>query len=98
MELVVWGDEFYARRENAGDAGDLFRATAGVALDDTTNPSSVRWDGAGSGLVISDIGDPGPVIRFPVGEPSPVDDAVAIPGGVGCHGTLAGAGARLLAE
>ena len=54
---------------NVGDAGDMFPARAGVALSDTTTPSSRRWDRAGSGLVISDIGAPGPSIRFRVGGP-----------------------------
>ena len=57
---------------NVGDAGDFFPAVAGTALSDTTNPSSRRWDRAGSELVISDITEPGPVIRFRTGgQPAP---------------------------
>ncbi len=56
---------------NVGDAGDLFPARTGVALSDATTPSTRRWDRAGSGLVISDIGAPGPAIRFRVGGPGP---------------------------
>ncbi|GAA4712273.1 M6 family metalloprotease domain-containing protein [Phytohabitans rumicis] len=57
---------------NVGDAGDLYPARSGVALADSTNPSSRRWDRTGTGLVISEIGAPGPVIRFRVGgQPTP---------------------------
>ena len=56
---------------NVGDPGDLFPARTGVALSDTTTPSARRWDQAGSGLVISDISEPGPAIRFRVGGPAP---------------------------
>jgi M6 family metalloprotease-like protein len=56
---------------NVGDPGDLFPAGTGVALSDTTTPSARRWDQAGSGLVVSDIGAPGPTIRFRVGGPAP---------------------------
>ena len=52
---------------NVGDTGDLYPAQAGVALSDSTNPDSRRWDRSGSGLVISDIGAPGAAIQFRVG-------------------------------
>ena len=52
---------------NVGDTGDLYPAVAGLALSDTTNPSSRLWDRSGSGLVISDISAPGPVIQFRTG-------------------------------
>ena len=55
---------------NTGDSGDLYPAPAGVAVSDSTNPSSRRWDRSGSGLVISDISGPGQVIRFRVGGPA----------------------------
>ncbi|MGH8835818.1 MAG: M6 family metalloprotease domain-containing protein [Actinomycetes bacterium] len=55
---------------NVGDTGDLYPALAGVALSDTTNPSSRRWDRSGSGLVISEISAPGPVIQFRIGGPA----------------------------
>ena len=54
---------------NQGDATDLFVAVTGVALGDATVPSSRQWDGAASGLILSDIGAPGPAIRFRVGVP-----------------------------
>jgi len=57
------------RGANVGDTGDLYPALTGVALSDLTNPSSRRWDRAGSGLVISDISAPGPVIQFQTGGP-----------------------------
>jgi len=65
---------------NVGDTGDLYPALAGVALSDTTNPSSRRWDRSGSGLVISDIGTPGPVIQFRIGGPavSPTPSATGV--------------------
>jgi M6 family metalloprotease-like protein len=52
---------------NLGDAGDLYPARPGLVLSDSTNPSSRRWDRAGSGLVISDISAPGQVIKFRMG-------------------------------
>jgi M6 family metalloprotease-like protein len=55
---------------NVGDTGDLYPAVAGLALSDTTNPSSRLWDRSGSGLVISDISAPGPVIQFRTGGPA----------------------------
>ena len=55
---------------NVGDPGDLYPAQSGVVLSDATNPSSRRWDRAGSGLVISDVGAPGQVIQFRVGGPA----------------------------
>jgi M6 family metalloprotease-like protein len=57
---------------NVGDTGDLYPAQAGVALSDSTNPNSRRWDRSGSGLVISGIGAPGAVIQFRLGgQPVP---------------------------
>jgi subtilisin-like proprotein convertase family protein len=58
---------------NQGDGADLFGAVAGVALSAETRPSSRRWDGADSGLVISAISTPGPTIKFAAGaeEPAP---------------------------
>jgi M6 family metalloprotease-like protein len=54
---------------NAGDGSDLFGAVAGVALSAETRPSSRRWDGADSALVISAISAPGPAITFTAGAP-----------------------------
>jgi M6 family metalloprotease-like protein len=52
---------------NQGDGADLFDATAGVALSSATNPNSREWDGRDSGLTISSVGAPGPVIAFTAG-------------------------------
>jgi M6 family metalloprotease-like protein len=54
---------------NRGDEGDLFGQVDGVALADTTLPSSREWDDTDSGLVVSDISPAGDVIQFAVGEP-----------------------------
>lgn len=55
---------------NQGDGGDLYGRIAGVALSHATVPATLTWDGSASGLVISEVGEPGPVIAFQVGEPS----------------------------
>lgn len=52
---------------NQGDGTDLFQAISGVALSDSTNPSSRQWDGADSGLVLSGISGPDATIAFTVG-------------------------------
>jgi M6 family metalloprotease-like protein len=52
---------------NQGDGSDLFGAVTGVALSDATQPSSRRWDGADSSLIISSISAPGAAISFTVG-------------------------------
>jgi M6 family metalloprotease-like protein len=62
---------------NRGDGSDLFGAVAGVALSSATQPSSRRWDGADSNLVISAISAPSPVITFTVGAPPPAGAATA---------------------
>jgi M6 family metalloprotease-like protein len=56
------------RNRNDGDEDDLFGATSGVALSDSTTPSSKCWDGKPSGFTLSDISAPGEVITFNVGE------------------------------
>ncbi len=53
---------------NYGDEGDMFNRADGVALSYDTRPSSREWDGSDSALILSDIGAPGEVIRFSVGE------------------------------
>ncbi|SFN88430.1 M6 family metalloprotease domain-containing protein [Geodermatophilus obscurus] len=55
---------------DSGDGEDLYGRVAGTALSHATRPHSRTWDGADSGLTISDIDPPGPVIGFTVG---PVD-------------------------
>ena len=52
---------------NTGDGEDLWGAVAGTALSHATRPDTRTWDGADSGLTISTIGPPGPVIEFTVG-------------------------------
>ena len=56
------------RNVNGGDAGDLFFSRDGVVLSHSTMPSSRQWDGAESGLIVGDIGAPGEIVRFRVGE------------------------------
>jgi subtilisin-like proprotein convertase family protein len=51
-----------------GDEKDLFGQVEGTALSHDTRPSSIRWDGSDSGLRISNIGAPGRVITFVVGQ------------------------------
>jgi M6 family metalloprotease-like protein len=55
---------------NQGDGGDLYGRAAGTVLSHSSKPASLKWDGAASGLTLSDISEPGPVISFRVG---PVD-------------------------
>jgi M6 family metalloprotease-like protein len=55
---------------NQGDGTDLYSASAGTVLSSTTRPSSRRWDGADSGLVLSGIGSPGTAIKFTCGQTS----------------------------
>ncbi len=56
---------------NTGDAGDLFQSLSGLALSNTTTPSSREWDGTDSGLQIRDVAAPAPVIEFSVGSAAP---------------------------
>ncbi|MEI8003523.1 MAG: proprotein convertase P-domain-containing protein, partial [Methanothrix sp.] len=51
-----------------GDELDLFSRREGVALSHDTRPASVLWDGSDSGLVISNIGEPGRIILFVIGQ------------------------------
>jgi M6 family metalloprotease-like protein len=61
---------------NQGDGGDLYAGVAGTALSHSSRPASLKWDGSESGLTLSGISDPGPVIRFIVGEASGPDGEV----------------------
>lgn len=54
---------------NVGDATDLFSDVPGVALSDTTTPSSRMWNGTDSGLMLSEIDGAGQEMTFTVGEP-----------------------------
>ncbi len=57
---------------NPGDEGDLYKAKTGIALSNTTTPSSREWDGTDSGLHIRDVDAPGKIIEFSVGSiPTP---------------------------
>ena len=51
-----------------GDEKDLFGKMMGIALSHNTRPTSVLWDGSDSGLMISNIGEPGRVITFVIGQ------------------------------
>ncbi len=55
-------------RCSMGDERDLFGRMVGVALSHDTRPSSVLWDGSDSGLMISNIGEPGRIITFVIGQ------------------------------
>ncbi len=55
------------KNRNEGDASDLFGRIDGLALSHDTLPSSCMWDLSESGLTISNIGEPGPVISFRTG-------------------------------
>ena len=56
---------------NQGDSEDLYADVAGIAITSTTNPSSREWDRRDSGLIVSDISEPGDTMTFTVGEASP---------------------------
>jgi M6 family metalloprotease-like protein len=55
---------------NQGDGTDLFGGVSGVALSNTSTPSSRLWGGADSGLLLSNIGVPARAIGFRVGAVS----------------------------
>ena len=55
------------KNNNTGDEGDLFGRNDGLALSHDTVPSSCLWDLSESGLTISKISDPGPVMSFSTG-------------------------------
>ena len=50
-----------------GDETDLYRRMQAIAISHDTRPASVLWDGSDSGLMISNIGEPGRVIAFVIG-------------------------------
>ncbi|HET7794627.1 MAG TPA: M6 family metalloprotease domain-containing protein [Rhizobacter sp.] len=56
---------------NQGDGTDLFSAVNGVALSNSTRPSTRLWSGAESGLVLSNVGVPDVRIGFRVGAAAP---------------------------
>ncbi|MFE4636905.1 M6 family metalloprotease domain-containing protein [Streptomyces sp. NPDC056773] len=53
---------------NQGDGSDLFGPTLGTAVSHSSRPASLWWDGTESGLTISGISAPGPVLTFRTGE------------------------------
>jgi len=59
------------RNVNQGDGTDLFAAVSGVAVSDTSTPSSRLWNGADSGLVIADVGVPENRMPFKLGAAAP---------------------------
>ncbi len=60
---------------NRGDGTDLFEAVAGTALSSQSRPNTREWDGRDSGLVISEIGQPGERIAFRTGVGAPAGTA-----------------------
>jgi subtilisin-like proprotein convertase family protein len=52
---------------NLGDGTDLFKKVDGTVLSYATVPSTRTWDSSDSGLAVSDISEPGEVIRLKVG-------------------------------
>jgi subtilisin-like proprotein convertase family protein len=60
---------------NQGDGSDLFGEIHGIALSAESSPHSREWDGRDSGLVIADIGAPGPAISFSSGQSVSVGSA-----------------------
>lgn len=55
---------------NRGDGADLFGLVSGIALSSTSLPNTREWNGRDSGLVLSDISEPGDSISFSVGDKS----------------------------
>ncbi len=49
---------------NSGDKGDLWEDRAGTALSYDTSPSSKKWDGGTSGLIVRDISSAGEKMTF----------------------------------
>lgn len=59
------------RSTGGGDEGDLYARCDGVALADTTVPNAKQWDGAPSGMLISDVRPSESMIFFTAGEIDP---------------------------
>jgi len=55
---------------NTGDQGDLYKDISATAVSHETKPSSLKWDGSDSGLVISNVTNPGDIISFTSGIPA----------------------------
>lgn len=55
------------RRQNQGDAGDLFHSGTKSSFTATTNPASNWWNGSTSGLRLTNIGASANAMRFNVG-------------------------------
>ncbi|NNG00696.1 MAG: M6 family metalloprotease domain-containing protein [Desulfobacteraceae bacterium] len=53
--------------DRRGDATDLFAGIPGIALSNTTLPSSREWDGSDSGFILREISVPGAEMFFGVG-------------------------------
>ena len=67
--LQADGRQDLENKVNRGNSGDLFKPQDGVAVSDTTNPTSRHWDETDSGLKISDILQDGDDLVFTMGEP-----------------------------
>jgi M6 family metalloprotease-like protein len=73
--LQADGEMHLERNANQGDGTDLFGATPGIALSAESRPHTREWDGRDSGLVISDITEPGQDVSFKVGAAVPAQSA-----------------------
>jgi M6 family metalloprotease-like protein len=65
---------------NSGDSADLFGAPTASAFDQTTTPNNRWWDGTSSGMDISAISAPCPVMTFNVGGAPPTVSTGLDPG------------------
>ena len=54
------------RKANVGDSTDLYGGPDARQFSEVTVPSSRWWSGQSSGLIITNISDPGPVMTFDV--------------------------------
>jgi M6 family metalloprotease-like protein len=66
--LQADGRQDLERNTNRGDGTDLYGASQGAALSESSVPASREWDGRDSGLVLSDISAPGDIITFTCGS------------------------------
>jgi len=57
--------------DRRSDNEDLYGEVEGIALAHDTVPAAIQWDGSDSGLVISNISQPGDAITFDTGSGGP---------------------------
>ncbi len=77
--LQADGHNDLEHNRNYGDEGDLFNGEDAATLSYDSKPSTREWDGSDSGLNISEIGIPGEIIRFRIGEEEQVALGQAMP-------------------